>query len=127
MIQQSPASLRKYGGMTSVVFPLQTVAASGNSRLTPISVLPFTHGMFFLRCTAISGGGAEELDVWIETKDPQGDYWFTLTSFWPILTGVGGRIKTPFMLPILGEKICVAYDLSDITSVTFAVNAVLKI
>jgi len=127
MRQYSQADLRKYGGITIPLFESQLVTVSGNSNADPVNVLPFSKGLFFLRCTQMAGGGSEELDVVIQTKDPEGEYWFNLTAFWPILTGTGGRIKTPFMIPILGEKLSIAYDLTDITSVTFSVQAVLKI
>ena len=127
MEQYSAVELIKHGGITIPIFESQIVVANGNSNDNPINVLPFSRGMFFLRCTQIAGGGSEELDVWIETKDPAGEYWFTLTSFWPVLTEIGGRIKTPFLIPILGEKISIAWDLTDITSVTFSVYGVFKI
>jgi len=127
MRQYSANDLRKYGGITTPLFESQMVTVSGNTHDNPVNVLPFSKGMFFLRCTQMAGGGSEELDVHIMTKDPEGDYWFYLMSFWPILTAVGGTLKVPFMLPILGEKLSIEYELTDITSVTFSVQAVLKI
>lgn len=122
----SPSEYQVHGGIVLPIFALQAVTESGNNHDDPTLVLPFTQGMFFLRCTAMEGGASQELVVRIVTKDPAGDYWWTLLEFWPSLTDVGGNIKWPFMCPMLGEKIAVEYDLTDITSVTFAVNAVLR-
>lgn len=127
MEQYSAAELSKYGGVVLPLFELQTVTISGNNQDDPLNILPFSRALFFLRCTAMEGGGSEELDVTIQTKDPSGDYWFNLMSFWPVLTAVGGTIKVPFMLPNLGEKLAISYDLSDITSVTFSVYGVFKV
>ena len=127
MEQYSAAALDKYGGLALPLFEMQTVTVSGDSESNPINILPFSQAVFFLRCTAMAGGGSEELDVHIRTKDPAGDYWFNLLEFWPVLTAVGGTIKIPFMLPNLGEKLAISYDLTDITSVTFSVYGVFKI
>ena len=127
MEQYSAVELGKYGGVTLPIFELQAVTESGDNESDPLNILPFSRGLFFLRVTAMAGGGGEELDVTIRTKDPSGDYWFNLMAFWPILTGVGGRIKVPFMVPNMGEKLAISYDLTDITSVTFSVYGVFKI
>jgi len=124
--QYSPGELVKYGGVVENLFS-GTVTESGNTNDNPVLVLPYSTGMFFLRCTAMEGGVSQELEVSVQTKDPAGDYWFYLMDFWPSLTDIGGRIKIPFMIPILGEKLAIEYTLTDITSVTFSVNAVLKI
>lgn len=127
MEQYSASELQVHGGVTLSIFELQTVVASGDSEDDPLNILPFSRGLFFLRVTAMAGGGGEDLDVTIRTKDPSGDFWFNIMSFWPNLGAVGGRIKTPFMLPNLGEKLAISYDLTDITSVTFSVWGVFKI
>jgi len=127
MEQYNLIELSKYGGKSIPLFPLQTVVESGDSEGSPINILPFSQAIFFLRCTAMTGGGSEELEVHIRTKDPSGDYWFNLMEFWPVLTAVGGSIKVPFMLPNLGESLAISYDLTDITSVTFSVYGVFKI
>ncbi len=127
MEQYSAAALQKYGGVALPLFGLQTVEAPGDSESDPLDILPFSQGLFFLRVTAMEGGGSEELDVTVRTKDPSGDFWFNLMAFWPILTRVGGRIKVPFMVPNLGEKLAISYDLTDITSVKFSVYGVFKV
>ena len=127
MEQYSASELQKYGGQILPIFELQTVEASGDSEEDTLNILPFSRGLFFLRVTAMSGGGGEVFEVTIRTKDPSGDFWFTIMSFWPDLTAVGGRIKTPFMLPNMGEKLAISYNLTDITSVTFSVWGVFKI
>ena len=127
MNEYSAAELQKYGGVVLPIFELQTVESSGDNESDPLNVLPFRNGLFFLRVTAMEGGGGEELDVTIRTKDPSGDFWFNLLAFWPVLTGVGGRIKVPFMVPNMGEKLAISYDLTDITSVTFSVYGIFKI
>lgn len=126
MIQYKYSDLIKYGGIVHPLFAMQTVEESGDTYSSPLKVLPFATGMFFLRCEALSGGGSKELDVRIRTKDPAGDYWYTLIHF-SSLFAAGGDMKWPFLIPLLGEKISVVYDLTDITSVRFAVNAVLRI
>jgi len=126
MRQYSSSDLIKFGGITVPLFDLQAVTESGDTYDSPVKVLPFATGLFFLRCTEMVGGGSQELDVRIRTKDPAGDFWFTIIHFWSLFD-VGGRIKFPFITPLLGEKISIVYDLTDITSVTFAVNSVLRI
>jgi len=127
MEQYSAAELAKYGGVVLPLFELQTVTVSGNNTDNPVNVLPFSNGVFFLNCTQMAGGGSEELEVHILTKDPSCDTWFFLMEFWPVIDGVGGRIKIPFMIPNLGEKLAINYVLDDITSVTFSVYGVFKI
>ena len=126
-MEYSASELIKYGGVVLPLFELQEVTVSGDTEDNPVNVLPFSSGVFFLRCTEMAGGGSEELDVHIRTKDPSGDHWFHLMSFWPVLTAVGGTIKIPFMIPNLGEKLAISYTLDDITSVTFSVYGVFKI
>lgn len=127
MEQYSAQELQKYGGVTLPLFKLQAVTVSGNNESSPILIPPYAKALFFLRVTAMAGGGSEELEIHVRTKDPSGEYWFNILEFWPVTTGVGGRIKVPFMLPNLGDKLAISYALTDITSVTFSVYGVFKI
>lgn len=122
--QYSSQELVKYGGKVIEIFASQAVVASGNTQSTPINVMPFKEGTFFIRCTAIAGGGAKSLAVTVQSKDPAGAYWLTLTSFTAI-TAIGGEKKD--VSANLGENIAISYALTDITSVTFSVFGVFKI
>jgi len=101
-----------------------TKTATGNTHSTPIDVMQFKEGTFFINVTAKSGT-TPTLDVVVESKDPAADIWNTIATFTQA-TDVTNELKA--VAANLGNKIAIKYTIGGTSpSFTFSVYAVPKI
>lgn len=108
-------------------FTLHASAAetsNGNTQNYPVDAAGFVEANFFIEVTAASGTDPT-LDIDIQTWDPIGDTWQTLTSFTQA-TSTTDEMK--IVSCNLGRKIAIAWTIggTDTPSFTFTVSAILK-
>ena len=96
-----------------------TVTANGDTKTNPIGVRQFKGGLFFIKCSAITGGS---LAVKVITYDPATDDWYDLVDFTAI-TATGKEMKV--QNADIGTRIALVWTYAG-TSVTFKVGACLK-
>jgi len=96
-----------------------TVTAGGDTKATPLSTRLFKGGLFFIKCTAITGG---TLAVKVITYDKATDDWYDLVTF-TALTATGKEMKV--QNADIGSKIALIWTYAG-TTVTFGVGTILK-
>lgn len=105
-----------------------TVTASGDNHGTDeIDALGFKEGTFFLYVSAHAGGGAKSVTVTIETRhpDPNVTAYEDLVAFTAVTSAPAQEKKA--VTANLGSKLSLKWALTDTTSFSFSVYAVLKI
>ena len=99
-------------------------SASGSTEDAPTAVAFFKEANLFLKVTAVEGT-SPTLNVVVETQDPVGGTWETLSSFTQATAG-GTEMKT--IAGNLGYKLAIKYTIGGTTpSFTFSVGAVFKV
>lgn len=124
--QYNAVELRKYGGKKILMFS-GTVIASGNNRdhttYPLLKVMQFKEATFFLNVSALVGTPGT-FDVRVETKNPCGAVYETLSAFTQ-LAAIGHEMK--YAQYCLGEILGIAWDMVTFTSATFTVYGIFKI
>lgn len=122
-VAYSKDELEQHGGAVVEIFK-DTKVATGNTKTTPVEVMHFKEGTFFIDCSARSGT-SPTLDVTVLTYDKSGDDWHVIATFTQ-LTAVGKEMKA--VAANMGDKIAILYTIGGTTpSFTFTVSAVLKV
>lgn len=122
-VAYSKDELEQNGGAVVEIFK-GTKTATGNTEATPLDVMHFKEGTFFIDCSAKSGT-SPTLDVTVVTYDESGDDWHVIATFTQ-LTDVGKEMKA--VAANLGAKIAIVYTIGGTDpSFTFTVSAVLKV
>lgn len=126
--QYNAVELRKYGGKKILMYS-GTVTASGNNRASVtyplLKVMQFKEATFFLNVEDLVGTPGT-FDVRVETKNPAGAVYDTLSSFTQI-TAAGVAHEMKYVQYCLGEILGIAWDMVTFTTATFTVYGIFKI
>ena len=99
-----------------------TKTASSDTKTAFIDVQGFKGGLFFIKCSAVSGT-TPTLDAKIITYDKKTADWYELVAFTQ-LTTTGKEMKSS---TDAGQRIAIEYTIGGTTpSFTFIVSAILK-
>ena len=117
----------KYRGKVVKVYEGTVLATGNNNGVDEIDVLGFKEATFFIYASALTDTGAQSATITVQSKnpDPLLDVYTDLVAFTAITAVPASEKKA--VTANLGSLLSIKWVLTDISSFTFSVYAVLKV
>lgn len=117
----------KYRGLVVKMYDGTVIASGDNNGVDEVPVLGFREATFFIYCSALTDVGAQSALITIQSKNPNPliDVYDDLVAFTAITAALAHEKKD--VSANLGSRLSLKWALTDISSFTFSVFAVLKI